>query len=62
LASQGGAAIDLVELERLCALHCPYQEIASYFGVTAERIEQERQSPLVAPRKLWSVLKLADAV
>jgi hypothetical protein len=46
LASQGGA-IDLVELERLCALHCPDQEIASFFGVTAKRIEQERQTPLV---------------
>ena len=29
----------------LCMLHCTDQEIASYFGVTTERIEQERRSP-----------------
>jgi hypothetical protein len=44
-ARQEGAAIDLVELEKLCMLHCRDQEIASYFGVTAQRIEQERKSP-----------------
>lgn len=41
-------AIDLVALEKLCMLHCTNQEIASYFGVTMERIEQERQSPAFA--------------
>ena len=47
--SPGGAgAIDMVTLERLCMLHCTDQEIASYFGVTTERIEQERQSPAFA--------------
>ncbi len=45
---QEGAAIDLVELEKLCMLHCTNQEIASYFGVTTERIEQERKSPQFA--------------
>ena len=38
-------AIDLVTLESLCMLHCTNQEIASYFGVTTERIQQERRSP-----------------
>ncbi len=37
--------IDLVKLEKLCMLHCTDPEIAGYFGVTPERIEQERQSP-----------------
>ena len=41
----GTGAIDLVTLESLCMLHCTDQEIASYLGVTTERIEQERQSP-----------------
>jgi hypothetical protein len=41
-------AIDLVELDKLCMLHCTDQEIASYFGVTTERIEQERNSPQFA--------------
>jgi len=36
---------DLVKLEKLCMLHCTDPEIAGYFGVTPERIEQERQSP-----------------
>jgi hypothetical protein len=47
-ASQEGTAIDLVKLEKLCMLHCTDQEIASYFGVTTERIEQERNSPRFA--------------
>ena len=47
-ASQQGAAIDLVKLEKLCMLHCTDQEIASYFGVPTERIEQERKSPQFA--------------
>ena len=46
--SGGVGAIDLVTLESLCMLHCTDQEIASYFGVTTERIEQERQSPAFA--------------
>lgn len=29
-------------------LHCTDQEIANYFGVTTERIEQERKSPQFA--------------
>ena len=41
----GAGTIDLVALEKLCMLHCTDPEIASYFGVTTERIEQERQSP-----------------
>ena len=40
--------IDLVKLEKLCMLHCTDPEIAGYFGVTPERIEQERQSPAIA--------------
>jgi hypothetical protein len=43
--SGGAGAIDLVKLEKLCILHCTDQEIAGYFGVSTERIEQERQSP-----------------
>ncbi len=44
-AGHEDTAIDLVKLEKLCMLHCTDQEIASRFGVTVERIEQERQSP-----------------
>ncbi len=47
-ASQEGAAIDLAKLEELCMLHCTDQEIASYFGMTTERIAQERRSPQFA--------------
>lgn len=39
-------AIDLIKLEKLCMLHCTDREIAGYFGVTPERIEQERESPV----------------
>src|SRR5260370_38070323 len=46
--SQEGAAINLLKLEQLCMLHCTDQEIAGYFGVTPERIAQERRSPQLA--------------
>jgi hypothetical protein len=35
--------IDLVELEKLCALHCTDEEIASFFGVSTRTIENRRK-------------------
>jgi len=37
--------IDLVELEKLCALHCTDQEIADWFGVSTRTIESQRKRP-----------------
>ncbi|MGA2149012.1 MAG: hypothetical protein ABSH49_29060 [Bryobacteraceae bacterium] len=37
--------IDLVELEKLCALHCTDQEIADWFGVSTRTIESRRKRP-----------------
>ena len=37
--------IDLVALEKLCALHCTDQEIAAWFGVSARTIERRRHRP-----------------
>ncbi len=36
-------AIDLVELEKLCALQCTDEEIAYFFGVTPRTIENRRK-------------------
>ena len=35
--------IDLVELEKLCALQCTDEEIASFFGVSTRTIENRRR-------------------
>jgi hypothetical protein len=40
--------IDLVELEKLCALHCTDQEIADWFGVSTRTIESRRKRPELA--------------
>ena len=37
------AQIDLVELEKLCALQCTDAEIASWFGVSIRTIESRRK-------------------
>ena len=40
--------IDSAELEKLCALHCTDQEIASFFGVSVRTIERRKKNPLFA--------------
>jgi hypothetical protein len=40
--------IDLTELEKLSALQCTDEEIASWFGVTTRTIENRRKSPAFA--------------
>lgn len=35
--------IDLVELEKLCVLHCTDEEIAGWFGVSTRTIEMRRK-------------------
>jgi hypothetical protein len=37
--------IDLVELEKLCALQCTIQEIADWFGVSTRTIEMRLKRP-----------------
>src|SRR6266853_74469 len=39
------AEIDLVELEKLCVLHCSDREIADWFGVSLRTIERRRHEP-----------------
>lgn len=42
------AQIDLAELEKLSALQCTDEEIASWFGVSTRTIENRRKSPAFA--------------
>ena len=44
-AGRKPAPIDLVELEKLCALNCTDQEIAGWFGVSTRTIESRRKRP-----------------
>ena len=37
--------IDLIELEKLCALQCTDQEIADWFGVSTRTVETRRKRP-----------------
>jgi hypothetical protein len=37
--------IDLAELEKLCALQCTDEEIASFFGVSPRTIERRKKQP-----------------
>ena len=37
------AKIDLVELEKLCAMQCTDEEIAAFFGVSTKTIERRRK-------------------
>jgi hypothetical protein len=37
------AKIDLVELEKLCAMQCTDEEIAAFFGVSTRTIERRRK-------------------
>jgi len=40
------AAIDLLELEKLCALQCSDEELAFWSGVTPRTIERRRRMPV----------------
>lgn len=40
-----GVKIDLVELEKLCALQCTQVEIAAFFGVSVPTIERRARVP-----------------
>jgi hypothetical protein len=42
------ATIDLAELERLCAMQCTDEEIASWFGVNTRTIERRRKNRVFA--------------
>jgi hypothetical protein len=41
-------SIDLVELEKLCALQCTYADLASWFGCSEKTIEMRSREPDVA--------------
>jgi hypothetical protein len=40
--------IDTAEMEKLCALQCTDEEIASFFGVSVRTIERRRRKPVFA--------------
>jgi len=42
-AGRKPAEIDLVELEKLCSLHCTDEEIAAWFGVSVRTVEKRRK-------------------
>jgi hypothetical protein len=44
-AGRKAIPIDLVELEKLCALQCTDEEIASFLGVSTRTIESRRKQP-----------------
>src|SRR6266567_3753562 len=44
-AGRKAIPIDLVELEKLCALQCTDEEIASWLGVSTRTIESRRKQP-----------------
>jgi hypothetical protein len=46
--------IDLVELEKLCALQCTDEEIADWFDVSTRTIESRRKQPGGRPLRLGS--------
>jgi len=49
MAQRGTTAkIDLVELERLCAMQCTDEELAAWFGVTTKTIERRRKKKAFA--------------
>ena len=47
-AGRKAKVIDLVELEKLCALHATDEEIAAWFGVSTRTIESRRKQPKFA--------------
>ena len=47
-AGRKAAPIDLVELEKLCALHCTDEEVAAWFGVQVRTIERRRKQAAFA--------------
>ena len=47
-AGRRQAIVDLVELEKLCSLHCTDEEIAAWFGVSSRTIENRRKQPKFA--------------
>ena len=49
MAQRGTTAkIDLVELERLCAMQCTDEEISAWFGVSVKTIERRRKKKAFA--------------
>jgi hypothetical protein len=42
-AGRKPAAIDLMELEKLCSLHCSDEEIAAWFNVSVRTIQNRRK-------------------
>ncbi len=47
-AGRKAAQIDLIELEKLCTLHCSDEEIASWFGVSVRTLQNRRKQPAFA--------------
>ena len=44
-AGRKAAKIDLIELEKLCTLHCNDEEIASWFRVSVRTVQNRRKEP-----------------
>jgi hypothetical protein len=44
-AGRKAAPIDLIGLEKLCAMHCSDEEIAGFFSVSVRTIQKRRKQP-----------------
>jgi hypothetical protein len=44
-AGRKATPIDLIGLEKLCAMHCSDEEIAGWFGVSVRTIQNRRKQP-----------------
>jgi hypothetical protein len=44
-AGRKAIPIDIVELEKLCSIHCTDEELAAFFGVSVRTIEARRKIP-----------------
>jgi hypothetical protein len=47
-AGRKAAQIDLIELEKLCSMHCSDDEMAAWFGVSVRTIQNRRRQPKFA--------------
>jgi hypothetical protein len=47
-AGRKAAQIDLIELEKLCTMHCSDEEIAGWFGVSVRTVQNRRKQPTFA--------------
>ncbi|HSR09309.1 MAG TPA: hypothetical protein VLM42_19410 [Bryobacteraceae bacterium] len=44
-AGRKAVQIDLIELEKLCSIHCTDEDLAAVFGVSVRTIEKRKKNP-----------------